>query len=541
MTNPQQEQPQMMYNEMGQLVPKDQASYDMYMRSQKQKQIGNSVGGIAGVGAALGIQAYQNSNSGSKRYGGMQYPHGGMINGNAELEKQENTLNPDGSTEQFNGPSHEQGGIPTQLDPGTLVFSDKLKLGKKTFADLNKPNMTIKEDKILDNKKSNATQRLTAELMKGAKNKQSVALYKAQEGLKATKVYNYAKRLGIDPNGLEMRNGGIVRRYDNGGTPYGPQPYGSSYQMPGIMQMGYYPGLYDKTMQGIGLGNTANNPVGPQPNTGGFAPYALSSDPNAYQNALAKVGQDNYWPGGSYNGPNNIGFSLLDSNPTAMAIKAGTGSIDPSAQSGPGTEKGITEDPVTGTSTDYSPYLKAAGQLGLGLAQNIGNFYDLKRAKTVDKETYNRVTPEKLDPTATLRDNARMFRKGAEDIKNASNGNSSTYIQNRKGLAIDNIYANDRIRKEYANANAQIQNQANYYNAGTGDRETIANMQNQAQARNLKSNAYSNIGHNIYSQGSTLMREGNAKQSQDTYLKILAARYPEMLNDPEYKKMFEGK
>jgi len=66
---------------------------------------------------------------------GQEFAMGGMnIQPNAEVEKQENTLNPDGSTTQYDGASHEQGGIKTNLDPGTLIFSDKLKLGGKTFA-----------------------------------------------------------------------------------------------------------------------------------------------------------------------------------------------------------------------------------------------------------------------------------------------------------------------------------------------------------------------------------------------------------------------
>lgn len=128
---------------------------------------------------------------------GQMFPMGGMnMQPNAEVELEENTLNPDGSTTQYDGASHEQGGIPTNLDPGTLIFSDKLKMGGKTFAKLNKPNMTSKEDKILSDNKASAMSKLTANLMKQAKNKSSVELFEAQEALKQSKLDNYTKRLG---------------------------------------------------------------------------------------------------------------------------------------------------------------------------------------------------------------------------------------------------------------------------------------------------------------------------------------------------------
>ncbi len=62
--------------------------------------------------------------------GGMhKYPMGGQVpedQANAEIEKQENVRYPDGETEQFDGASHEQGGIPVNLPQNTEIFSDKL-------------------------------------------------------------------------------------------------------------------------------------------------------------------------------------------------------------------------------------------------------------------------------------------------------------------------------------------------------------------------------------------------------------------------------
>ena len=179
----------------------------------------------------------------TNKYGGqMQYAMGGEIqyaNGgtgeiNAEVEDNENAIGPNGEFTQFNGPTHAEGGIETDMAPGTMIFSDKLKMpgSKKSFAALNKLYDTNKEDDVLSNEKSNNTLKLTAMLMRDAKLKQSLALFQAQEQLKQDKVAAYAKRMGVqipsqdneqmEPQGMpeqsegEMAMGGF-NSYQNGG------------------------------------------------------------------------------------------------------------------------------------------------------------------------------------------------------------------------------------------------------------------------------------------------------------------------------------
>ena len=170
------------------------------------------------------------------RNGGIQqYVDGGM-GPNAEVEKQENTVAPDGTFTQYNGPSHEDGGIETTLDQGEMIFSDKLKpIGsKKTYAQLNKSFNTQKEDELLNDPKTNAVQKLTAAMMRRAKLTQSIALFQNQEQQKEAKVQAYADKMGVaisTPNsqaeeqmpdesqemGEEMpmaRMGGMIKRAD---------------------------------------------------------------------------------------------------------------------------------------------------------------------------------------------------------------------------------------------------------------------------------------------------------------------------------------
>lgn len=174
-----------------------------------------------------GVLPNQDPNIQTSRYGGIKYPNGGMnMAPNAELEKQENVVAPNGEFLQVNGSSHEEGGVPVALPGNSMIFSDRLKLGKKTFAELNKVNNTSKEDKILESNKYGNTSKRTAELMKFAKNKNSEALFNAQEALKQAKVEAYAKKMGValpqaqkaPEKGMQYPNGGIQKYGDGGPT-----------------------------------------------------------------------------------------------------------------------------------------------------------------------------------------------------------------------------------------------------------------------------------------------------------------------------------
>jgi len=172
-----------------------------------------------------------------------------------------------------------------------------------------------------------------------------------------------------------------------------------------------------------------------------------------------------------------------------------------------------------------------ATQVGLGLANNVGNIYDLSRANKTETTTYNRMTPKQLDPTAALRYNDAQSRAYNEQLRNSSNGNSSTYIQNRKDGAINQMYANDQIRQQYANQNAQINNRAGEFNTGIGNQEIVANEQNRAASRNMKSNAYANIGQNIMGQYGDYKKGAMDQQK----INMLGQYY----SDPNFQRMVE--
>lgn len=95
--------------------------------------------------------------------GASSFAKGGRINqGDVEVEGGEMFETPEGQVGQFNGPNHENGGIPLkvkkrgvvkddEVPDGTFIYSDRTKIGNKTIADRKKQrdNKEKKLEKIL--------------------------------------------------------------------------------------------------------------------------------------------------------------------------------------------------------------------------------------------------------------------------------------------------------------------------------------------------------------------------------------------------------
>jgi hypothetical protein len=117
-----------------------------------------------------------------------KYGNGGMakitpntFSGNKvqeEIEGGETVQTPDGTNYQAIGPKHENGGIKTNLEPNTRIFSDRLKFNGKTFAQIAKP-IQSKISK-LDNKPTSKALENTKMLF----NKQLDNVFNEQETLK---------------------------------------------------------------------------------------------------------------------------------------------------------------------------------------------------------------------------------------------------------------------------------------------------------------------------------------------------------------------
>lgn len=184
-------------------------------------------------------------------------------------------------------------------------------------------------------------------------------------------------------------------------------------------------------------------------------------------------------------------------------------------------------------SKDYSSLINIGSQVAQGIGQNIGNLYDLKRGNETEVEKYDRLTPNLLNIDATKASNKRVYKNTLDSLKGAVTGNPSAYIQSRMGMDINRMTQDQLAQQAVDNANAGILNTTGAANQGISTAEKIANAQNRAAGRNLKGSAYSNIGQNIMGQS----KDYRMEQRDKDFVDLISKRYPEMMNDPEYKKM----
>lgn len=594
-------------------------------------------------------QVESNAKNSMFGFGGMKFPNGGVnMLPNAEVEKQENTIAPDGEFTQFDGPSHAQGGIQTNLTLGEMIFSDKLKLGKKTFAQLNKINNTNKQDKVLDNPNADRITKKTAELLRMAKLKNSENLFQQQEDLKQAKVQAYAKRMGVnldneqsEPQGQseqsegEMKYGGIhikpshrgrfteylkrsgstlqealhspnahVRqmanfannakhwKHEDGGLqqyPFGgeitPQQYkqaqtdsmtlyksGLNPQMENYQYPGYndaYLRLYDVNKESPSSTNNTQTFQGKQ-YTGATSQFMKPSmlpyvkQPNIpttqvspiqvmhpdYNQPISGVPKSNYKFGdGGKKDPNDInalnsrqqqdyqGWFNANSqnegfNPDEYSVDNYMKQYESRGAELPSNTNSATGNGGQGSNFDWG---KLGTQVGLGIANNVGNIYDLSRSNKSEVTKFQRANANLLDPTAALRDATDQTRRAEYNVRGASSGNAGTYLSNRVALNAQNVVNKDRIRQEYANANAGILNQNSQFNTGIANQEYVANEQNRAQTRNIKGQALANIGSNVVSQ----YRDNKSQQYDQTTLDNMSEFYNALKNDPYAKARWE--
>jgi hypothetical protein len=544
------------------LAQEEQAKQQAAYQQQQNDYINNAI--------QAGMANYQQPKGVS-----IQYAMGGMnMQPNAEIEKQENVVAPNGGFLQADGPSHEQGGVPVALPGNSMIFSDKLKLGKKTFADLNKVNNTNKEDKILESNKYGSTSKSTAELMKMAKNKNSEELFNAQEALKQSKVEAYAKKMGVT---LPQTSQTPQQEFAMGGVKLPMYPYGTitpeQYKQAQTDSMTLYnaglksnkipayeyPGAREAAARLTGLNNRTPTPIkgqfyGQQPDyTGSYhtefkkptmIPYREASledskkvpvvnhpNYNQYIPGIEKSVQlgniEQYEHGGRKLPKYEFGkLTPEEEGEDLEAVwKKSSAKID--AQHNWNSNDENTR-PGYKKETNWKNTL---GQVGNFAAQNAGNIYDLLSRKKTEVEKYDRLKPTYLDPTASLRDAQMQANRAEYNVRGASGGNAGTYLSNRVALNAQNTINKDRIRKEYANINAGISNQIGQYNNELSRAEVIANAQNRAVNDNIRRQAIGSLGSN-FGQASLANKKGEMDQSMMDML-------PKMINDPAFKKYYE--
>ncbi len=421
---------------------------------------------------------------GSQMYGTTpEFGNGGVndeLEPNASIEKQEITIDPqDGSTYQSNSGTHESGNDDNvNMKPGTMILSDRLKMPgtKSTFAKLAKPYTTTKEDKLLsDSDKLSSTKKSSLELMKQVKNAKLNQLFEAQEALKADKVKNYAKKLGLVPDeDSNYANGGIHIKPSHRGrfTAYKERTGKTTEEAlhssnPHVRQMANFARNAKKWHHAMG---------GTQP------PY----DEN-YVQPTAPQG----WEGDSPYNPNYTEPAPFYPTPNGEQIPNNYVQT-PKGYLAPVTPK--PSDPNR-TKMDYGQI----GDIASGVAQNVGNVWDLYQTnfgKKYDRENYGNVKPELLNNTQALKNERENYLMNKKDFNEIGQGNS--------GLIMNNLIRNkskstaDRagIIENFQNQNAGIANQAKYFNKNLEVKGIEDTEQNKARSEDIARQAIGRIGSN---------------------------------------------
>lgn len=508
------------------MVTYDSMGNPIIPEQRQSQQIGQVAGQLTG---AMGMFA---------KHGGKMpmYPNGSFTP-NAEVEKQENTLNPDGSTTQFNGNSHQSGGIQTQLDPGTLIFSDKLKHQGKTFAALNKVNNTDKEMKILNDPNTTKEAKNTAKTMIPAKQMASMNIFKIQEQLKRDKVFNYAKKMGVDYNPPGQMNVDVTEGLDTeqGGFKHGgvqPFPYDNPYKK----FKGHIPAF-------VHGGNFEEDPLGynPQNPAEAYRMQLATKNKNAYlndtQTSEDRTALNNFWadpakanmePITNSTTPVYSNSGIMMNNLSDLPEDNATLNFTPTTKQ----QLDARNPSIPGSKFDWG---NAATQVGLFGAQNAGNLYDLLDRQKPEVTKYDRTKASLLDDTAAIRDTNQEVRLAERGVRDASGGNAGSYLSNRVALAAQGTISKDRIRQQYGNANAEILNRNSSENAQIQRLENDANEANRAKERSIKQSAIASMGSNTASQ----YKDFKASKYDQNTIDNMKYLYAALEKDPALKARFE--
>jgi len=150
---------------------------------------------------------------------------GGQGIPNVEIEGKEHVLLPNGLSQQVSGPSHADGGIPLNLAPGSMVFSEKLKDPdtKKSYAKMAKKYETKDNVEMLDVPFIDPIQAETAQMMIQKKNEKLQELFQKQEMDKLQGEHGKSvQKEALQENGMMKFGGKIKKMGSGGGNIYGP-------------------------------------------------------------------------------------------------------------------------------------------------------------------------------------------------------------------------------------------------------------------------------------------------------------------------------
>jgi len=154
------------------------------------------------------------------------------VEGDVEVEGGEMYETPQGQVGEFKGPSHEEGGIPLEVgqdvEEGTKVYSDRLKIGKETLAERKekRERQIANLEKIASEPLSDSAVKNAAQRKMQAIQKEEAADLKFQEQVNNMQEMadNVIKAFGTSIEGIQDTS----MKYANG-TPPGGIVYGKGY------------------------------------------------------------------------------------------------------------------------------------------------------------------------------------------------------------------------------------------------------------------------------------------------------------------------
>ena len=417
---------------------------------QQYEQQKNSINGFKNV-----MGRPNNSTFGIKTNNQSMYANGGMkvvsndhFNPTEEVEGGETAQLPNEENIEFNGPTHEEGGIKTNLPGGTRIFSDRLKSNGKTFAQIAKP-IQSKISK-LDNKPTSKALENTKMLF----NKQLDNVFNEQESLKQEQEMkkNIFANGGIKKySGLESYPSTIIKN-NNIGT------FNDPFNTKGI----------NYSFQNEFTNNNKNKNIIVNNKT---EPVILNNKLNNFRNAQAEYEALTKTPEGNFYMKNNV--------PNGKYIND---NVIPQE----------TVDITKGLSTNNTNWSEiGAGLTGIaGMIGQIRNNNSIK-APNAFQNVYlgNGPRPDMVDYSAELNAINNDFNSAKQGLRLGS-GSYSTQVGNLGKLTADRLNARGKVMQTQENANTQLMNE--YKNK-------VAENANKSQLMNFeigKENEYNKLGYN---------------------------------------------
>jgi hypothetical protein len=244
------------------------------------------------------------------------------VQNNVEVEGGEMYETPQGQVGEFQGPTHEEGGIPLEVgqdvEEGTKVYSDRLKVGKKTLAE----RKATRERQVANLEKI-ASDNLADQAVKNAAKRKMMAIEKEETADLdfQDKVNNMQKMADTMVEAFACGTGMKgIQKYDGGTGPQGIV-YGKGYDE--SMFKDFFAKYNELNPGGVMDMNFIQGDLGMDPKTGGFGKVFGPGTYKASQDWLAANKDKEYVDFSKYQGDSNLdGLSDSISNNPNIDLEA---------------------------------------------------------------------------------------------------------------------------------------------------------------------------------------------------------------------------